>query len=119
MIQSKPGQIEQKRGRGLNSGLLVPPRYPIFPKNKEIGVIFPRVDLAHYPAHPGAILPKYNKEVFCHEMKTLAYCHNLHVRKALTIRADLILAFDDKDAPFSQDPLPARPPSSYSSKTAA
>ena len=68
-------------------------------------MIFPRMDLSYHPAHPWAILPQDDKEVFRHEMKTLAYCHDLNVSKALTIRADFILTLDDKDAPFAQDPV--------------
>ena len=59
------------------------------------------VYLADRTADAGAIVPYDDEQVFG-ESQSFVVAHDLDVREALAIRANLVLALDDEDAAFAQ-----------------
>src|SRR5262245_19555927 len=69
-----------------------------FHKDEEVAMVFSRVNLSHQAAHAGLIGAHSNKEVFSVKTRFFIFVDDLDVGQPLTIRADLILAFDDQYA---------------------
>ena len=61
------------------------------------------VDLSNGPAHPGTIVPDYDKEILWDESHFAIRLDDLHVCEPLSVRAHLVLALDNQDAPVAQD----------------
>ena len=69
-----------------------------FHKDKEVAMVFSRVNLSHQAAHAGLIGAHNNKDVFSVKTRFFILVDDLDVGQPLTIRADLVLAFDDQYA---------------------
>ena len=61
-------------------------------------MIFSCVDLLRDTAYAGSVLAHQNKKVFGAKTKLFMVVDNLHMGKALPIRADFILTLYDKHA---------------------
>src|SRR5262249_17002106 len=69
-----------------------------FHKDKEVAMIFSRVNLSTQCAHPGLIGAHNNKDVFSVKTRFFILVDDLDVGQPLTVRADFVLAFDDQYA---------------------
>src|SRR5262245_63207426 len=69
-----------------------------FHKDKEVAMVFSRMNLSHQAAHAGLIGAHNNKEVFSVKTRFFILVDDLDVGQPLTIRADLVLAFNDQYA---------------------
>jgi hypothetical protein len=61
-------------------------------------VVFPRVNLFHQAAYTGLIGAHQNKQIFSVKSRSFIFIDDLDVGQPLTIRADLVLAFDNQYA---------------------
>ena len=69
-----------------------------FHEDKEVAMVFSRVNLSHQSAHAGLIGAHNNKEIFSVKTHFFILVDDLDVGQPLAIRADLVLAFDDQYA---------------------
>jgi len=69
-----------------------------FHEDKEVAMVFSRVNLSHQSAHAGLIGAHNNKEIFSVKTHFFILVDDLYVGQPLAIRADLVLAFDDQYA---------------------